>query len=87
MIFKDALRSLKDDFLRSFFYFLTLLVTSMFIYLFFNIMMSDPVGVSLLEGSTDLLATAVTVSVVVICLIAILFANDFFAKRKAKELK
>ena len=86
MIFKDALRSLKDDFLRSFFYFLTLLVTSMFIYLFFNIMMSDPVGVSLLEGSTDLLATAVTVSVVVICLIAILFANDFFAKRKAKEL-
>ena len=49
-------------------------------------MMSDPVGVSLLEGSTDLLATAVTVAVVVICLIAILFANDFFAKRKAKEL-
>ncbi len=86
MIIKDALRSLKDDFLRSFFYFLTLLVTSMFIYLFFNIMMSDPVGVSLLEGSTDLLATAVTVAVVVICLIAILFANDFFAKRKAKEL-
>ena len=86
MIIRDALRSLKDDFLRSFFYFLTLLVTVMFIYLFFNIMMSDPVGAKLLDGSNDLLATAVTVAVVVICLVAILFANDFFAKRKAKEL-
>ena len=86
MIFRDALRSLKDDFTRSFFYWLTLLLTTMFIYLFFHIMNSDPVGVGFLEGGTDPIATGITITVVIICMMAILFANDFFIKNKAKEI-
>lgn len=86
MIIRDALRSLRDDFIRSFFYWLTLLLTSIFIFLFFNMMMSDPDGASFLTEGTDALATLISVSVIVICMTAILFANDFFAKRKAKEL-
>lgn len=86
MIVRDALRSLRDDFVRSFFYWLTLLLTSIFIYLFFNMMMSDPDGASLLTAGTDPLATLISVTVIVICMTAILFANDFFVKRKAKEL-
>ena len=86
MIWKDALRSLRDDFTRSFFYFLTLLLTSMFIFLFFNMMMSDPEGASFLTEGTDAMATAISIAVIIICMVAILFANDFFAKRKAKEL-
>lgn len=86
MIVRDALRSLRDDFTRSFFYWLTLLLTSIFIFLFFNMMMSDPDGASFLMEGTDPLATLISVSVIVICMTAILFANDFFVKRKAKEL-
>ena len=86
MIFRDALRSLRDDFTRSFFYWLTLLLTTMFIYLFFHIMNSDPVGVGFLEGGTDPIATGITITVVIICMMAILFANDFFIKNKAKEI-
>lgn len=86
MIFRDAIISLKSDFARSFFYFLTLLLTSTFIFLFFNIMLSDPVGASFLTSKSDTTATAVTVSVIVICMLSILFANDFFVKNKAKEL-
>lgn len=86
MIFRDALRSLKDDCTRSFFYWLTLLLTSTFIYLFFHILHSDPVSVGFLEAGTDPIATGITVTVVIICMIAILFANDFFVKSKAKEI-
>ena len=86
MILKDAMRSLKDGFSRSFFYWLTLFLTTLFIYLFFHIMMSDPDSASLLTSKSDVIATAVTVAVIVICMIAILFANDFFVKQKAKEL-
>ncbi len=86
MIFRDALRSLRDDFTRSFFYWLTLLLTSIFIFLFFNMMMSDPDGASFLTEGTDPIATLISVTVIIICMTAILFANDFFVKRKAKEL-
>ena len=86
MILRDAMRSLRDGFSRSFFYWLTLFLTTLFIYLFFHIMMSDPETASLLTSKSDVIATAVTVAVIVICMIAILFANDFFVKQKAKEL-
>ena len=36
-MFLSALRSIKDDFSRSLFYWLTFVLTSMFIFLFFNI--------------------------------------------------
>ena len=40
MIIRDALRSLKNNFGKALFYWLTFVLTSMFIFLFFNIAMS-----------------------------------------------
>lgn len=85
MIFKDALRSLKNNLSRAFFYWLTFVLTSAFIFLFFNISMSEEIGVTWFYSKDDM-ATTVTIFVVLICSIDIFFANDFFVKNKAKDL-
>ena len=85
MIFKDALRSLKNNFGKALFYWLTFVLTSMFIFLFFNISMSESVGVTFFYANQDL-ALTVTVFVIAVCLIIIFFANDFFIKNKARDL-
>ena len=84
-MFLSALRSIKDDFSRSLFYWLTFVLTSMFIFLFFNISYSDNVGVTFINNKNDM-ATYITVFVIGICMIVIFFANDFFVKKKAKQL-
>ncbi|MBR4446067.1 MAG: hypothetical protein IKS37_09285 [Solobacterium sp.] len=86
MIVQDALRSLRHSLSQAVFYWLTLLLTTTFLYLYFILMMSDPVTAGFLTEGTDFLATAVTVTVVIICMIAILYANNFFVRRKAPEL-
>ncbi len=85
MIIKDALRSLKNNLSRAFFYWLTFVLTSAFIFLFFNISMGEELGVTFVYSHDDL-ATTVTIFVVIICSIDIFFANDFFVKNKAKDL-
>ncbi|MCR5795804.1 MAG: hypothetical protein K6G61_10730 [Solobacterium sp.] len=85
MIVKNAVRSLRNDFTRAFFYWLTFVLTSMFMFLFFNISMSDSVGVTFINSRTDL-ATTLTVCVIIAASIDIFFANDFFIKNKAKDL-
>ena len=84
-MFLSALRSIKDDFSRSLFYWLTFVLTSMFIFLFFNISYSDNVGVTFINNKNDI-ATYITVFVIGICMVVIFFANDFFVKKKAKNL-
>lgn len=85
MIVRDAIRSLKKDFSRSFFYWLTFFLTSMFIFLFFNISMSDEIGVTFINSKSDV-STNVTIMVVILASIDIMFANNFFVKKKAKHL-
>ncbi len=84
MIFKDALRSLKNSMAKAVFYWLTFVLTSMFVFLFFNISMSE-LGFTWVDNNNDTV-TIVTIFVVAVCLIIIFFANDFFIKNKAKEL-
>ena len=86
MIVKDALRSLRYSRSQAVFYWLTLLLTTTFLYLYFIMMMSDAVTAGFLTEGTDFLATAVTVTVIVICMVAILYANSYFVRRKAPEL-
>ena len=86
MILRDAMKSLRFGLAQAVFYWLTLLLTTMFLYLYFIMMMSDSVTAGFLTEGTDFLATAVTVTVIIICMTAILFANSFFVRRKAKEL-
>ncbi len=82
---KSALRSIKDDFSRALFYWLTFVLTSMFMFLFFNLSYSDMVGVTFINNRNDM-ATFTTVLVIGICMIVIFFANDFYVKKKSKEL-
>ncbi len=85
MIFQDAMKSLKRDFSRSFFYWLTFMLTTTFIFLFFAIATGDEVGVTFIR-STGGLAMNVTFFVVAVCMIDVFFANDFFVKTKSRDL-
>lgn len=86
MIFRDAIRSLKEDKSRTFFYWMTYFLTSMFIFLFFNILMSNERGVEMIVGGTDFIATFIIIIVVVICLLCIQFANNFYVRSKGKDI-
>ena len=85
MQFREAIRSIRNDPVRSFFYWLTFLLTSMFIFLFFTVAMSDSIGVTMVNAKNDT-ATNLMLFSVILCSIEIFFANDFFVKNKAKEL-
>ena len=85
MIFKEAMRSLRFDKVRAFFYCLTLTLTTAFISLYFNIAMDESVGLSLGQSSSNII-TIVTLISVCICCIDIFFANDYFVKNKSKDL-
>lgn len=84
MILRDALRSIKKDFTKAFFYWLIFVLTTMFIYLFYNISMSDP-SVNPLNDTGNMI-TYVMIIVIILCSIDILFANDFYVKLKGKDL-
>lgn len=82
---KSALHSIKDDFSRSLFYWLAFVLTSMFMFLFFHLSLSDLVGVTFINSKNDM-STFITVLVIAICMVVIFFANDFYVKKKSKEL-
>lgn len=85
MIVREALRSLKNSFSKAVFYWLTFVLTSMFIFLFFNISMGDTVGVHWINNDNGT-ATTVTVFVITVCMIILFFANDFYVRNKSKDL-
>lgn len=85
MIFKEAFISLKKDKVRSFFYFLTLLLTECFIYIFFTISFSDRAGFHVLYADNNMV-TFLTVIVITICMIVAALVNDFFIKNKSSTM-
>ena len=86
MILRDAIRSLKSDKSRTFFYRITYCLTSLFIFLFFNLMMSSDKGMEIITSGKDMAATFIVVVVVVICLMCIQFANNFYVHSKGKDI-
>ncbi|NLH62728.1 MAG: hypothetical protein GX478_00870 [Erysipelotrichaceae bacterium] len=84
MIFRDAMHSLLKDRTKAFFYWLILVLTTVFICMFFSISTSDP-SVDPLHNSDNKI-TIVTALVLVLCSIDILFANEYYVKLKSKEL-
>lgn len=84
-MFHEAWCSLKNDKTRSFFYWLTFLVTALFIFLFFSIGMSSDVGVTMFYAKNDIPTNLMLMSVL-LCAVEIFFANDFYVRQKAKEL-
>lgn len=85
MIFHDALKSLKNDFSRSFFYWLTFLLTTMFTFLFLCVATTDDLGLTFFR-STGGTVLNITMFSIIVCMIEVLFANDFFVKTKSKAL-
>ena len=83
---KEAIKSIKDDFSRSLFYWLTFVLTSMFMFLFFNISYLDLVGVTFIDSQSHDMATLTSVLVIAVCMIVIFFANNFYVRKKSKEL-
>ena len=82
---KDALKSIRSDLSGSLFYWLTFVLSSMFILMFFHIAYSDSVGVSFINSKNNM-KTFMSVIVIAMCMIVIFFTNDFYVKKKAKEL-
>lgn len=82
---KDALKSMKNDLSGSVFYWLTFVLSSMFILLYFHLSYSDTVGVSFINSENNM-KTFMSVIVIALCMIVIFFTNDFYVKKKAKEL-
>lgn len=81
----DVVKSLSHDKIRSFFCWLTYALTSMFIFLFFTVAMSDSVGVTMFRAKSDI-PSILMIASIVLCSIEIVFSNDFFIKNKAKSL-
>ncbi len=86
MNFAEALRSLKKDSGRAFFYWLTFVLTTMFVFLFLNIAMSRQIGVTFLNASNTDIPTNMALILIIICIVEILFANDFYVRAKSKDL-
>ena len=86
MNFREALRALKNDPGRAFFYWLTFVLTTMFVFLFLNIAMSKQIGVTFLNTSNTDIPTNLALILIIICIIEILFANDFYVRSKSKDL-
>lgn len=98
MIYKEAVRSLKNDRSRAVFFALTFFVTTALLFFFFN--MAETTGTKeaevyvasnnladlgrfLMEGN---ISNLMLIFVVVMCSVDLFFCNDFFVKHKAKEV-
>lgn len=82
---KEALCSLKNDFDRAIFYWLVFILSSMFMFMFFHLSLSEVVGVTFINSESNV-ATTLTVLVIFICMVVIFMANDFYVRKKSKEL-
>lgn len=85
MIVTTAIRSLRNDSRRSFFYLLTFILTTMQIFMFFNIAASFPGSKGGIDSANSTV-TILTLCTIVVCSVEIIFANNFFIKNKAKDM-
>lgn len=97
MIFKEALRSLRNSRSKAVFFALTFFITTALLFVYFN--MAEAAGtepeVYISENnladiiqlfSEGNISNLMMVFVVIMCAIDLFFCNDFFVKNKAKEL-
>ncbi len=84
-MFKEAVRSLRKDLDRAVCYWMVFMLSSMFMYLFFHVSLSEAVGVSYIYGKNDM-PTLLTTFDVAVCILVIFMANDFYVKKKSNEL-
>ncbi|MCF0116407.1 MAG: hypothetical protein HUJ56_13745, partial [Erysipelotrichaceae bacterium] len=78
-------RSIRKDFDRALYYWVVLALSSMIIYMFFHLACSEEIGVTFINADNGLPIYLMMFSVAM-CMIVILLANDFYMKKKAKDL-
>ena len=83
-IIKLAFVSLKKDLSKSIFYFLTFLLTTIFIFSFFNLTFNPYSGIHLGKDDTTFV-TPIAVFVIVIAMLCVFLANNFYVS-KGKEI-
>ena len=98
MIFKEAIRSLKNSRSKALFFALTFYITTALLFVYFNMANASTGGEIEVYVSSSNLADLIQmmekgnagnlmmVFIVIMCFIDLLFCNDFFVKNKAKEL-
>ena len=84
-LIKLALRSLKTDFIKSLFYFLSFVLTTVFIFLFFNLAYHPGSGIELGSGDSTLV-TPIATFVILIAMICVFMANDYYVLAKTKDV-
>ena len=84
-IFKLSLISLKKDMSKSIFYFLKFLLTTIFIFSFFNLTFNPYSGIHLGKDDTTFV-TPIAVFVIVIAMLCVFLANNFYVSNKGKEI-
>lgn len=84
-LLKVSLKSLKTDFSRSLFYFLAFLLTTIFIFSFFNLAFNPSAGIELGAGDNTL-TTPIATLVILVAMLCVFLANDFYVSHKAKEV-
>ena len=80
-IIKLAFVSLKKDMSKSIFYFLTFLLTTIFIFSFFNLTFNPYSGIHLGKDDTTFV-TPIAVFVIVIAMLCVFLANNFYVSNK-----
>lgn len=84
-LLKLSMNSLKKDFDKSIFYFLTFLLTTIFIFSFFNLVFNPQAHINL--GKNDAtFVTPIAVFVILIAMICVFLANNFYVSNKSKEI-
>lgn len=84
-ILKLSLRSLRTDKTRSFFYFCSFVLTTFFIFSFFNLTLNPATGIQLGKDDNTFI-TVIAVLVIAVAMFCVFLANDFYVGHKNKEL-
>lgn len=84
-LFKLSLISLKKDLSKSIFYFLTFLLTTIFIFSFFNLVFNPNANINLGKDDSTFV-TPIAAFVIVIAMVCVFLANNFYVSNKGKEI-
>lgn len=84
-LLKLSLVSLKKDKQKSIFYFMTFLLTTVFIFSFFNLVFNPQANINLGKNDTTFV-TPIAVFVIVIAMVCVFLANNFYVSNKSKEI-
>lgn len=84
-LIKLSLKSLKTDFSRSLFYFMAFVLTTIFIFSFFNLTFNPLSGIELGAGDKTFV-TPIAVLVILVAMLCVFLANDFYVSSKSKDI-